>query len=170
MRPALRHSLLACLSLAVTPVRAESTDPSDVFLEAYLAFQKGEKLESAGNARSALSAFQSTVAMCDQITKQWPDWNPPLVENRRNKGAEAVARLQPLVGKTGGPRPDDDQLIGALPKHVEEPIIPGTDSLTPPKRGGTATARNPATWARPCRIRSTICRTNSQKRRIAWTA
>jgi tetratricopeptide (TPR) repeat protein len=150
MRSVLRHSLFACLCLAFASARGEGSDPSDVFLDAYLTCQRAEKLESAGNLKAAFAAYQQTVSLCDQVTRLSPNWNPPLIERRRGIAAAKVAQLQPVVGKAAATRPDDDSLVGSLPSRTEEPIIPGTETFVPPKRN-TGAAASPKPSGNPLR-------------------
>jgi hypothetical protein len=75
MRPTFYQTAFACLSLALASSRAETSDPADVFLEAYRTFQKAEQLEGSGNAREALKIYQRAVSLLDQITRQSPGWN-----------------------------------------------------------------------------------------------
>ena len=59
--------VLAFLGLAATAAYADSGDASDQFLNAFLAFQKGEKAEASGNVRGALGAYNQTINYLDQI-------------------------------------------------------------------------------------------------------
>lgn len=111
-------------------------DPSDVFLNAYLAFQKGEKLEGAGNAKGALEAYEQAVSLLDDISKQAPNWNPAIVDHRRQKATEGVTRMTPLAGKrTGGgkPKPSEEDVSGPMPGERDEPLLEGTDSFPAPR-------------------------------------
>src|SRR5687767_11243122 len=86
-------SLLAFLGLAATPAFAESGEASDKFLNAYLSFQKAEKAEASGNVRGAITSYNQTVEVLDEIAGRWPAWNPTIIKHRREKAAEAVERL-----------------------------------------------------------------------------
>ena len=121
----MRHFLLifgVLLGFAVGPIRAQSNDPADYFLNAYTAFQKGEKAEGAASFRTAAGAYKQAIGACDQISSRWPNWQPPIVKYRRDRSAEALARVQPKVGKAGDKSSDED-MAGPLP-GAELPLLP----------------------------------------------
>ena len=61
-------SLLALLGLAASPaLAAESGEAQDRFLTAYLSFQKAEKAEGSGNLRGAISSYNQTIEVLDDI-------------------------------------------------------------------------------------------------------
>jgi tetratricopeptide (TPR) repeat protein len=148
--------VLAFLGLAATAAYADSGDASDQFLNAFLAFQKGERAEASGNVRGALTAYNQTINFLDQIHARWPNWSPAIISYRREKAVEAISRLRGPTGVadvpgagTGSERP------GAVP--FEEPPLP-TDSANPlppdslpvapaasrtAKRGSGAASRDP---------------------------
>ena len=142
MRSAFRLTLLACLGIVLTSARGESTASSDIFLNAYIACGKAEKLEGSGDTAGALESYKQTITLLDQITRDDPTWQPNMVKHRRDTAAEAVARLEPPTSKTGG-RPakavDQEKLLGPLPMNGDA-IIPGTEGFTPkkemPKKAG----------------------------------
>lgn len=119
-------SLICCLGLAASAAYAESGDPSDQFLDAFLSFQKGEKAEQTGNAKGALTSYNKAIDVLDSISARWPNWNPAIVKHRREKAAEAVGRLQPVAtGKVPAGRP-----------AVVEPELPGKlENVLPPDSG-----------------------------------
>ena len=120
--------LIALLALATDLRAADPTDPSDLFTKGYLACKKAEQLEADGSFGAALSSFKQAETALNSLTKQWPDWNPPMVKFRREKAAEGVARVKPRAGNAPGAGFAEEP----LPRPSEEPIIP--DSF--PKAGG----------------------------------
>jgi tetratricopeptide (TPR) repeat protein len=137
MRPYLRHSLVACLGFALSPAQAETGSPDEVFLEAYRSCENAARLEGAGNTRGALSAYQRTISLLDQITRESPQWKPAVVSYRRSMAAEGVTRIQGAAGKSPAPAKvpaSQDDLIGELPGHAPTAIIPGTEGPVPKKK------------------------------------
>jgi Tfp pilus assembly protein PilF/uncharacterized coiled-coil DUF342 family protein len=127
MRPH-AFSLLALFGLAASAAYGQSGDASDQFLNAFLAFQRGEKAELAGNSRSALTAYNQAVGTLDQISARWPSWNPAIVKLRREKALERISKLQPNVATT-----DRGTARRGTPPPFEEPPLPaGNDSILPP--------------------------------------
>lgn len=104
--------MLAFLGLAVTSAFAEpGGDASDVFLNAYMSFQKGEKAESNGDVNGAIKNLNQAISQLDQVAQRWPTWNPSIVKHRRDRAVEMLERLQ----KSPGARADADPLNGADP-------------------------------------------------------
>ena len=117
--------LIASVGLAWTAALAQSGgDASDLFLNAYMAFQKGEKSEATGDARGAIRAFNQAITTLDQIGQRYPSWNPPIVKHRRDRAAEALAKLQ---SKTPGTAPAARPDAGP----IEPPPLPERDLLPP---------------------------------------
>ena len=140
MRSAFRLTLLACLGLVFATARGESTNTSDIFLNAFLACGSGEKLEAAGDKAGALASWKRAISLLDQVSREDPTWKPDMVKRRRDIAAEAVVRLEPGAGKGDGRSPkvmDQDALAGPLPSKGGA-IIPGTEEFAPPKPKGSA--------------------------------
>jgi tetratricopeptide (TPR) repeat protein len=136
-------SMLAFLGLAVSSAYAEAGgDASDVFLNAYMSFQRGEKADGAGDANTAIKNFNQAISLLDQVSQRWPTWNPTIVKHRRDRAVEALGKLQ-AKGPSG--RPDADPLNGApLPENGGEMLPP--DSFPTPDR---PTAKGPKGAKRP---------------------
>ena len=134
-------SLLAILGLAVSTAYAEG-DASDQFLDAFLNFQRGEKAESAGKSREALTAYNRAIDVLDAISARYPDWNPAIVKHRREKAAAAVARLQTTAGPSSG-RTASRPPAGA-PGSVEPELPTRNESVLPPDTGFPDTSVAPA--------------------------
>ena len=138
MRSAFRLTLLACLGLVSATARGESTNTSDIFLNAFLACGSGEKLEAAGDRAGALASWKRAIALLDQVSREDPTWKPDMVKRRRDIAAEAVVRIEGGANKPGAPSPkvmDQDTLAGPLPSKGGA-IIPGTEEFVPKKEGG----------------------------------
>jgi len=86
-------SCLCFLSSARSELPADQ-DASDTFLKAYMAFQRGEKLEKQGEVDTARAKFEEAIAILRDIRSQFPKWNPPIVRHRWRKAVDAVKRLQ----------------------------------------------------------------------------
>ncbi|MEQ1862308.1 MAG: hypothetical protein ABMA13_20510, partial [Chthoniobacteraceae bacterium] len=131
-------ALLSVICLAASTAFAEG-DASDQFLDAFLNFQKGEKAESSGNARGALTAYNKAIDVLDAISSRWPEWNPAIVKHRREKAAEAVTRLQPAAaGRPGSQQPPAGPVEPELPANPDNPLPPDTFPKATPSTRGTA--------------------------------
>ena len=78
--------------------RAQSDDPSETFLKAYMTSQQGEKLEHENQFKSALSKYRFAGTLLEQLRKAHPDWQPAIVEYRGRKVSEAILRVQDKAG------------------------------------------------------------------------
>ena len=76
------------------PLRAQSDDPSDVFLRAYMTSQQGEKFEHENQFKAALGKYRAAGDLIEQLHKSYPDWQPAIVEYRGRKIGESILRVQ----------------------------------------------------------------------------
>jgi hypothetical protein len=88
--------LLATLvfCLATSALTAQSDDPSETFLKAYMTSQQGEKLEHENQFKAALAKYRFAGSLLDQLRKTHPDWQPAIVEYRGRKVSESILRVQ----------------------------------------------------------------------------
>ena len=73
------------LCLALAPLRAQSDDPSDTFLKAYMTAQQGEKLEHENQFKAALAKYRFAGSLLEELRKTHADWQPAIVEYRGRK-------------------------------------------------------------------------------------
>ncbi len=92
--------LIAGFSLLVAPVelRAQSDDPSEVFLKAYMTSQQGEKLEHDNQFKAALVKFRFAGSLLEELKKAHGEWQPAIVEYRSRKVSESILRVQGKIG------------------------------------------------------------------------
>src|SRR2546423_9640246 len=84
--------------LAAPALTAQSDDPSETFLKAYMTSQQGEKFEHENQFRAALVKYRFAGTLLDQLRKSHPDWQPPIVEYRSRKVSESILRVQDKAG------------------------------------------------------------------------
>ena len=82
------------LFLAPGWLGAQSEDPSEVFLKAYMTAQQGEKLEHENQFKAALAKYRFAGTLLEQLRKAHPDWQPAIVEYRGRKVSEGILRVQ----------------------------------------------------------------------------
>jgi Flp pilus assembly protein TadD len=141
MRP-LALTLLACVALAVHSLHAQSTDPGDLFVSAYMAVQAGEKAEQGGNVKEATSKFRYAAQILDQISERYPSWQPSIIDYRKKRTAEAITRMQEKGGQIGGGKGEPAPAV-APPSNARNPLPGLPDDILPPTptrdvRKGTA--------------------------------
>jgi tetratricopeptide (TPR) repeat protein len=92
--------LLAGFSLSLAPgrVAAQASDPSEVFLKAYLTSQQGEKLEHDNQLQAALAKFQFAGSLLEELRKTQANWQPAIVDFRSRKIGESILRVQSKLG------------------------------------------------------------------------
>jgi Flp pilus assembly protein TadD len=108
-----------------------TADSSDLFLNAYMANEEGQKLESAGDTTKALEKYRYAASLLDQITRNDPKWQPVVVDYRKKRISDNIARLQQQVGQQVPPTPDANTvpLDGDMP---QKDVLPGTDQTSNP--------------------------------------
>ena len=85
-------ALLFCLT--IPSLLAQSDDPSETFLKAYMIAQQGEKLEHENQFNAALAKYRFAGSLIEQLRKTQPDWQPAIVEYRGRKVSEGILRVQ----------------------------------------------------------------------------
>src|SRR3974390_2044703 len=104
---------------------AESGDPSDLFLNAYMSVQQGEKLEHDGNYKAALAKYRYAASLLEQIHSRSPDWQPLIVDYRKKKTAASISNLQKKISAQAR------ALILKNPPSEPEPPLPQKGESTP---------------------------------------
>src|SRR5438067_779136 len=87
-----------CLSLAPAQLAAQSDDPSEVFLKAYMTSQQGEKLEHDNQLQTALAKFRFAGSLLEELKKTHGDWQRAIVDYRSRKISENILRVQGKLG------------------------------------------------------------------------
>src|SRR5205807_7194352 len=77
---------------------AQSDDPSEVFLKAYMTSQQGEKLEHDNQLPAALAKFRFAGSLLEELRKTHPDWQTAIVDYRSRKIGENIVRVQGKLG------------------------------------------------------------------------
>ena len=108
----------------ILQLTAQSEDPSEIFLKAYMTSQQGEKLEHDSQFKAALAKYRFAGSLLEELRKRHADWQPAIVEYRTRKVAENILRVQDKAATqadlTAGPTP----LPGAAPVLPEQPGTP----------------------------------------------
>jgi tetratricopeptide repeat protein len=129
--------LLAAFTLlaAVPSLRAQSDDPSETFLKAYMTAQQGEKLEHENQFKAALAKYRFAGSLIEQLRKNNPDWQPAIVEYRGRKISEGILRVQDKAGTqesvTAVPEAPVKQTAVALPKNTPQPVPVSKEKAAP---------------------------------------
>ena len=112
--------LLAAFFSFVNPVplSAQSDDPSETFLKAYMTAQQGEKLEHEGQFKAALAKYRFAGSLLEQLRKSHGEWQPAIVEYRGRKVSESILRVQ------GKASTEQDLSTGPTPLPEAAPTLP----------------------------------------------
>lgn len=105
-----------------------------MFLNAYMSVQQGEKLEGEGQLKAALAKYRFAASALDQVHQKFPQWQPLIVEYRKKRTAESIARLEGKIGKGGsGVAPGAPRGNPAFPlDDGMEPLPERGDGIAPP--------------------------------------
>ena len=119
------------LFLAAPPqVRAQSDDPSETFLKAYMTSQQGEKLEHDNQFKAALVKFRFAGSLLEELRKTHAQWQPAIVEYRARKVGESILRVQKKIGTEA-----DLAATAEPPPAVSGSADPGPSPLLPQNAG-----------------------------------
>ncbi len=130
----IRSILLAAVvfCLAAPVLTAESDDPSETFLKAYMTAQQGEKLEHENQFKAALAKYRFAGSLIEQLRKAHPDWQPAIVEYRGRKVSESILRVQDKAStqeSVNAPAPPIENAAAVPPEPAptqvaKEPVTP----------------------------------------------
>src|SRR5436309_12476064 len=129
-----RIALLAAFAicLAAPTLRAQSDDPSETFLKAYMTAQQGENLEHEIQFKAALAKYRFAGSLIDQLRKAHSDWQPAIVEYRGRKVSESLLRVQDKAStqeSVNAPAPPIENAAAVPPEPAptqvaKEPVTP----------------------------------------------
>jgi hypothetical protein len=122
--------LLAALTLyaAAPKLTAQSDDPSEIFLKAYMTAQQGEKLEHENQFKAALAKYRFAGSLIEQLRKTQPDWQPAIVEYRGRKVSEGILRVQDKAGT-------QERLTASAEPPAESVVVPPQKPPPTPVKG-----------------------------------
>ena len=117
--------LLAGLLFVVASAQAQSDDPSETFLKAYMTAQQGEKLERDNQFTRALAKYRLAGSLLEELKKAHSEWQPAIVEYRSRKISESILRVQSKSGTrqdlaATNPPPAETQ---PSPQRSSEPTV-----------------------------------------------
>src|SRR5438093_10015917 len=146
----MRRFLLLLLTVAIAnfsvPVQlaraAELSDPSELFLSAYMAVQAGEKFEHDGSLKQALAKYRYAASMLDQLSAKFSSWQPVIVDYRKKRTSENIARIVQRIGtdKTSGANRGAAEEETPLPTRDDDAMPPaGMPSAAAPAGAAAAT-------------------------------
>src|SRR6188474_1121314 len=122
-----------CFSFAPKQLVAQSNDPNEVFLKAYMTSQQAEKLEHDNQFQAALAKFRFAGSMLEDLRKNNKDWQPAIVDFRARKIAESIQRVQSKLGS----QKDLAATSTPLSESTGEPILPDKSGPPEPSVGGS---------------------------------
>jgi hypothetical protein len=136
---------------ATLPLLAQTEDPSEVFLKAYMTSQQGEKLEQDNQFAAALAKFRFAGSLLEELKKRHPEWQPAIIDYRARKIGESITRVQSKIGTqtdlaaTAQP-PPTAAASPLLPRNPGRPSRCGDQRCTRPgERDCLCRAASPAT-------------------------
>ena len=145
--PMKKTALLAAFAFCVAApaLPAQSDDPSDTFLKAYMTSQQGEKLEHENQFKAALVKYRFAGTLLEQLRKAHPDWQPPIVEYRARKVSEGILRVQDKAStqeNVAAPEQSAEN-SAAVPQESAPPKIVKETAAPPPPAPKPAPSATP---------------------------
>src|SRR5437588_2219671 len=143
----IRSFLLATVifCLASPLVTAESDDPSETCLKAYMTAQQGEKLEHENQFKAALAKYRFAGSLIEQLGKAHPDWQPAIVEYRGRKVSESILRVQDKAStqeSVNAPAPPAENAAAVPPEPAPTQVAKGPVAPLPAAKPAPASTPN----------------------------
>src|SRR5438105_4046845 len=114
------------LCLAAPALPAQSDDPSETFLKAYMTSQQGEKLEHENQFKAALAKYRFAGSLLEELRKNHADWQSAIVEYRSRKVSESILRVQDKASTQA------DVAAGPTPLPGAAPVLPQQSATVEP--------------------------------------
>src|SRR5216110_520398 len=130
IRSILLATVIFCLASPL--LTAESDDPSETFLKAYMTAQQGEKLEHENQFKAALAKYRFAGTLIEQLRKAHPDWQPAIVEYRGRKVSESILRVQDKAGTQESVAAPVEPNVAAVPPEPQHAPVKQTAAVPPP--------------------------------------
>jgi Flp pilus assembly protein TadD len=145
-----------CLFFAPARLGAQSNDPSEVFLKAYMTSQQGEKLEHDNQLQAALAKFRFAGSLLEELRKTNANWQPAIVDYRARKIGENIVRVQAklstqkdLAATSSAPPPPPAAASSGTPVLPQRPGPPEPSVEVARPRAGDARMPVPAPTPAP---------------------
>ena len=130
------------LCLAAPALPAQSDDPSETFLKAYMTSQQGEKLEHENQFKAALAKYRFAGTLLEQLRKAHPDWQPAIVEYRGRKVSESILRVQDKASTQENVSAPAEN-VAAAPQDSQPPVQVAKEAAAPPPTAKPAPSSTP---------------------------
>ena len=130
------------LCLAAPALPAQSDDPSETFLKAYMTSQQGEKLEHENQFKAALAKYRFAGTLLEQLRKVHPDWQPAIVEYRGRKVSESILRVQDKASTQENVSAPAEN-VAAAPQDSQPPVQVAKEAAAPPPTAKPASSSTP---------------------------
>ena len=141
--PILLAAVVFCLASPL--LTAESDDPSETFLKAYMTAQQGEKLEHENQFKAALAKYRFAGSLIEQLRKAHPDWQPAIVEYRGRKVSESILRVQDKAStqeSVNAPAPPAENAAAVPPEPAPTQVAKGPVAPLPAAKPAPASTPN----------------------------
>src|SRR5947209_5376892 len=138
--PILLAAVVFCLASPL--LTAESDDPSETFLKAYMTAQQGEKLEHENQFKAALAKYRFAGTLLEQLCKAHPDWQPAIVEYRGRKVSESILRVQDKASTQENVSAPAEN-VAAAPQDSQPPVQVAKEAAAPPPTAKPAPSSTP---------------------------
>ncbi len=127
---------------------AQTDDPSEIFLKAYMTAQQGENLEHDNQFKAALAKYRFAGSLIEELRKNHGDWQPAIVEYRGRKISENILRLQDKLSTQS----DLATASPPLPEAVEAPGQRTSTTASPQPSVDVSTSKSATTTARVAEV------------------
>jgi hypothetical protein len=148
--------ILLCFLLLIAGARGlVGADSSEQFLNAYQAYQDGEKLERNGNVQDALKKYRFAESLLNVIETNDPSWQKAVVEYRLKKVRDGLGRLE-AGGVTNQTSLDSQVDQGSASPPIEGSVGSSSPSISIIPPGSNQSTNSNAASAEVKRLKKMI--------------
>lgn len=115
---------LVATSLVAAEQKVEA--PGDKFVDAYMAFQRAEKLEMNGAVAEAVVEYEKADNILRFLRAQHPDWQKAIVDYRHKKVTAALGKLRGTPREAAATEP---RVPGPRLRVPNSPLISPSQSV-----------------------------------------
>ena len=111
-------------SPAQAQAATQATEPETVYVDAFVLVQEAEVLRRAGEIDKAIDALSRAEAGIERVSRQWPDWNRAMVQQRLRRVRESLEQLRHRQAEAGGAASPAAPILPPPPEMVADGVPP----------------------------------------------
>lgn len=123
---------VSLMTVTVTSSALAQVQPQDLYLQIYMLIKEADKMEASGQKVWAAKRYQKSAEWLQRLKRDFPDWEPTIVQYRISYAQDKVVKLQ------GSANADPDTKEPAMPVLQFGPTGAPTPAVAPATPSTTA--------------------------------